>query len=290
MLEDWNLFERNGSNEPMMIFMNTGLKDNTPIEGLSRLITVIFNMYSLWDTAGNSSQGTQDLFYDLEDKLMQRMQDSNRAVYIGRISVQNKMELYFYAHESENWELKLTEIMHDFPSFRYYTSVKDDTDWSFYREEMYPNPLEEHWMRNAKISYTLNQHGDKAEIVREVEHWLHFNSKNNMDEVKVKARGLGYSIINTEWDTSKTVYPYVLQLSKNHALDLSTVNEVTKELFTLASEAGGMYDGWGTRLKLRFPAKLRFALLRVLKKRLYLALSIMVIFAVGIGVLLWALT
>lgn len=290
MPEDWNLFERNTSNEPMMVFMNTGLKEKAPIEGVSRLIAVIFNMYSLWDVAGNTSRGAQDLFYGLEDKLMRRMQDSNQALYVGRISVQNKMELYFYANESEDWELRLAEIMADFPSFRYYTSVKEDPGWSFYLEDMYPSPLEEQWMRNAKISYALNRHGDQADIVREVEHWLHFASKMSMDEVKGKARNLGYLVVNADLDTTKTVNPYILQLRKKHALDLTTVNEVTKELFTMATEAGGMYDGWGTRLKLKFPARLRFTLMKYLKKRLYVTLSIVIIAVGCLGFLVWYLT
>jgi uncharacterized protein (TIGR01619 family) len=290
MPEDWNLFERNRNNEPMMVFMNTGLKDKVPMRGLSRLIAVIFNMYSLWDVAGNSSRGAQNLFYSLEDKLMRRMQDSKLALYVGRISVQNKMELYFYADESEDWEPKLTEILADFPSFRYYTSVKEDSSWSFYLDNMYPSPLEEQWMRNAKISYTLNQHGDQSDIVREVEHWLHFDSSVSMDEVKGKAQNLGYIIVEAGQDTSKEVYPYVLQLRKKHAIDLHTVNEVTKELFTMADEAGGMYDGWGTRLKLKFPAKLRFALLKIVKKRLSLIVSIGVIAALCIALILWRLS
>jgi regulator of RNase E activity RraB len=290
MSEDWNLFERNGSMEPMMVFMNTALKDKAPIEGLFRLVAIIFNMYSLWDAAGNSSRGAQDLFYSLEDKLMKRMQDSKRAVYVGRISVQNKMELYFYAHEAEDWEAKLSEIMVDFPSFRYYTSVKEDAEWSFYLEDMYPQPLEEQWMRNAKISYALNRHGDMADIVREVEHWLHFDNKISMDAVKGKVRLLGYNIINADIDTTKTLNPYVLQLRKKHALDLATVNQVTKELFTLALEAGGTYDGWGTRLKLRFPARLRLSLMRIFKKRLYLIIIIGISAIALIGLLLWLLT
>jgi regulator of RNase E activity RraB len=283
MTEDWNLFERNEGNEPMMIFMNTGLKETAPLAGFSRLIAVIFNMYSLWDAAANSSKGAQDLFYSLEDKLMRRLQDSKLAVYVGRISVQNKMELYFYADESKDWEPKLSEIMVDFPSFRYYTSVKEDADWSFYREEMYPKPLEEQWMRNAKISYALNQHGDRADIVRVVEHWLHFTSKVGMDEVKGKARELGYHIVNAEKDTSKKMYPYVLQLSKRHALDLPTINEVTKELFILTDKAGGVYDGWGTKLKLKLPAKLRFAWIKFFKKRWYLILFLVILIVLSIG-------
>jgi regulator of RNase E activity RraB len=283
MTEDWNLFERNEGNEPMMIFMNTGLKETAPLAGFTRLIAVIFNMYSLWDAAGNSSKGAQDLFYSLEDKLMRRMQASKLAVYVGRISVQNKMELYFYADESEDWESKLNELMVDFPTFRYYTSVKEDADWTFYRDEMYPRPLEEQWMRNAKISYALSHHGDRVDIVRLVEHWLHFTSKIGMDEVKGKARELGYQVVNAEKDSSKKMYPYVLQLSKRHSLDLPTINKVTKELFTLTDKAGGVYDGWGTKLELKLPAKLRFALIKFFKKRRYLILFLVILIVLSIG-------
>jgi regulator of RNase E activity RraB len=289
MPEDWNLFERNSGSEPMTLFMNTALKPIAPMEQMSCLISVVFNMYSLWDFAQHSSRGAQDLFYSLEDKLMQRMQQTEQAVYVGRISVQNKMEMYFYAKPSEDWESKLHDIMTDFPSFRYYTNLKLDESWSFYLEEMSPTPLEEQWMRNAKISYTLNRHGDDSEVVREVEHWLHFDSKPDMDEVKGKARLLGYHVMSAEHDPSRAMQAYVLQLRKKHAIDLVTVNQVTKELFTLASEAGGSYDGWGTRMKLRFPAKLRFMVLRFMRKPLYITVSLAIMVIAIAGVLLWHL-
>jgi regulator of RNase E activity RraB len=266
--EDWNLFERHSGGEQTVVFMNTALKEVAPLEGFSQLITIVFNMYSLWDAAGSKSRTAQDMFYSLEDKLMHRLSDTKQAIYTGRISIQNKMELYFYANDDVSWENKLQEIMVDFPAFRYYFSVREDEDWSFFKEEMFPSPLEEQWMRNAKIAFALHRHGDNAEAVREVEHWLHFASKLSMDEVKGKARQLGYIITNAEMDASKTINPYVLQLRKKHALDLATVNEVTRELFTLAVEAGGTYDGWGTRLRLKLPARIKFALIKWSKKPL----------------------
>jgi regulator of RNase E activity RraB len=290
MPEDWNLFERSSGNEPMTLFMNTAMKDTAPIEQMTCLISITFNMYSLWDFAHYSSRSAQDLFYSLEDKLMQRMQQSEQAVYVGRISIQNKMEMYFYAKPSEAWDSKLIDMLRDFPSFRYYTNLKQDESWSFYLEEMLPTPLEEQWMRNAKISYALNRHGDNSDVVREVEHWLHFDNKPGMEMVKEKARLLGYHVMSEERDASWTVQAYVLQLRKKHALDLATVNEVTKELFTLAAEAGGSYDGWGTRMKLRFPTRMRFAWIRFWRRPLYITVSLGLMAISIVGLVLWHLT
>lgn len=87
-----------------------------------------------------------------------------------------------------------------------------------------------------------------------------------MDEMKSKVGPLGYRVIVSELDTTRQVEPYVLHLSKLHTLDVPTVNAITKELFVLASEVGGTYDGWGTRLILKFPAKLRAHLKRICSK------------------------
>jgi regulator of RNase E activity RraB len=251
---------------------------------------VVFNMYSLWDFAGHSSRGAQDLFYSLEDKLMQRMQQSEQAIYVGRISVQNRMEMYFYGVSNQDWEAQLQGMLSDFPAFRYYTNLRQDEKWAFYLEEMFPTPLEEQWMRNAKISFALNRHGDNSDAEREVEHWLHFDNKTGMELVKGKAQLLGYHIINEDKDCSQSVQAYVLQLRKKHALDLDTVNEVTKELFTLAAEAGGIYDGWGTRMKLRYPARVRFAMIRLLRRPLFITVSLGLMVLTVAGLLVWQLT
>ncbi|MNI18834.1 RNase E inhibitor protein [compost metagenome] len=265
MTEDWNLFERNKNNEHSVIFMNLALKLEAPLAGYTKLITFVFNMYSLWDKAGSTSKSAQQLFYSLEDKLMERMKDT-QAVYVGRISVDNKMELYFYGQPSVEWDSQLKSISADFPDFRYYYHINNDEEWTFYHTDMLPTPMEEQWMRNAKIAYALKQHGDDSETVRDVEHWLHFPSKSSMDEVKNKVELLGYRITNADLDSTKTTNPYVLQVSKQHALELNTVNEVTRELFVLASEVNGTYDGWGTRLKLKFPTRVRFAFIKIKKK------------------------
>jgi len=289
MPEDWNLFERKLGGETMMIFMNTALKDRAPIAGFSQMIAVVFNMYSLWDACGHSSKNAQELFYKLEERLMRRSKEADLAVYAGRISLENKMELIFYARDGGGLEERLKAAMADFPEFRWYTSAREDLEWSFYLQDMYPTRLEEQWMRNAKIAFALHRHGDRPEVAREVEHWLHFADAGQRDEVAHKALGLGYQVSAFKYDASRSALPYVLQLTKRHALDLAMVNEVTQELYTLAAEAGGAYDGWGTRLKLRRLVRLRFAL-RSWWARKAVRVGAAVLLAAIAGFLIWFLT
>lgn len=266
MEEDWNLFERIRDQEQVLLFMNTALKPKAPFIGYGQRITIVFNMYSLWDLSGSSKQKAQRLFYELEDRLISRMKDKGYAVYAGRISSHNKMEMYFYANDEWDWEPEMKRILADFPSFRYYFQMTADPEWSFYLEEMAPSALEEQWMRNAKIAYALKRRGDNLDIVREVQHWLYFSDSTRMNEAKSKVGQLGYRVIISEMDTSRVAEPYVLQLSKMHTLDVPTVNRITKELFVLAAEGGGTYDGWGTRLKLKLPAKIRATIKRMFQK------------------------
>ncbi|MCD1259280.1 DUF695 domain-containing protein [Paenibacillus athensensis] len=289
MPEDWNLFERKLGGETMMIFMNTALKDRAPIAGFSQMIAVVFNMYSLWDACGHSSKSAQELFYKLEERLMRRSKEADLAVYAGRISLDSRMELIFYAREGEELEERLQAVMADFPQFRWYTSAREDEAWSFYLQDMYPSRLEEQWMRNAKIAFALHRHGDRADVVREVEHWLHFAEADQRDEAANRALATGYEVSASTMDASRSAMPYVLQLTKRHALDLATVNEVTKELYTLAAEAGGAYDGWGTRLKLRRLARMR-NMLRLWWARKVVRAGVVALLATIAGFVVWFLT
>ena len=121
-------------------------------------------------------------------------------------------------------------------------------------------------MRNAKIAYALKRRGDNLALVREVQHWLYFSDFTRMNEAKSKVGQLGYRVIVSELDATRTEEPYVLHLSKMHTLDVPTVNQITKDLFILASEGGGTYDGWGTRLKVKLPAKIRASVKRMFLK------------------------
>ncbi|OPH57152.1 hypothetical protein BC351_25105 [Paenibacillus ferrarius] len=266
MEEDWNLFERDRDREPILIFMNTALKPNAPYLGYGQLITIVFNMYSLWDLSGSNKQKAQQLFYSLEDKLISRMKDRGVSLYAGRISANHTMEMHFYAKDDWDGELELKRMLADFPSFRYYFRMQHDPDWLFYLKEMFPSPLEEQWMRNAKIVYALKRHGDKLEIAREVQHWLRFPDATPLIEVKRKVGQLGYQVIAAKLDTRGSTEMHVLHVSMKHALDVPTVNTVTRQLFLLAAESGGTYDGWGTQLVLKLPAKIRVYFKRMMKK------------------------
>jgi regulator of RNase E activity RraB len=58
----------------------------------------------------------------------------------------------------------------------------------------------------------------------------------------------GYKLVSQK-DDAKGERKFGLMLSKVHTVDFGTINDVVLELFDLAGECSGDYDGWETSVE-----------------------------------------
>jgi len=260
MTENWNVFERITERERMSLFLNTGLKQDGPAKDFGRLLSITVNLYR---AMGNQAiPAVYEQVYRLEDRLeslMSRQSDQNddrKGIYAGRIMTGSKVELFFYVKEGIDYKSGLDSVIKSFDQFNFTYAERPDTNWSFYMDYLFPTPLEQLYMRNARLFYGLRQNGYKLDVVRPVHHVLYFEGRESLDVCKQKAIAHGFKIERTEAGNEK----HKLVVSKRVLLDMSVLNGTVRELFELAQAHGGNYDGWGTNTSRRFSVRLRSAL------------------------------
>ncbi|WP_409340892.1 DUF695 domain-containing protein [Paenibacillus sp. MBLB4367] len=261
MTEDWNIFERNTERERMSLFLNTGLKQNDPPNGYTMLLSLTVNLYR---ALGNQTIGAiYEQVYKLEDRLeslMSRQENKDRlGIYVGRLMTSSKVELFYYMKDGSEYKHELETLIKAYDQFNFTYAERPDANWSFYTDYLYPTPLEQLYMRNARLFYGLRQNGYKLDVVRPVHHVLYFDGRESMDVCKQKAIAHGFKVELTE-NVTEMGKGHKLVVSKRVVLDMGALNGMVRELFELAEAHGGNYDGWGTDASRRFTVRLRLAM------------------------------
>jgi regulator of RNase E activity RraB len=92
--------------------------------------------------------------------------------------------------------------------------------------------------------------GDPLTAPRPVRHWVYFTSPENRAEFVSRAMSKGFQITDEhESDDPEAERPYGVTLERIDRVDRDSINEVTLDLFDLAQELGGEYDGWETTVE-----------------------------------------
>ena len=112
----------------------------------------------------------------------------------------------------------------------------------------YPSPRAYQTIMNHRVLGSLEQHGDQHDIERVVTHWIYFDTAADRDRFMAAALQKGYKLVAQNND-AKGERKFGITLSKVHAVDFRTINDVVLELFDLAGECAGEYDGWETSVE-----------------------------------------
>lgn len=86
-------------------------------------------------------------------------------------------------------------------------------------------------------------HGDKLELAREIDHWAYFPSASSRDAYVTDAIQLGFALrIATSAEAQDEKHG--AQLWRADVPSYKIIDDITMPLFNLAAKHGGEYDGW----------------------------------------------
>jgi regulator of RNase E activity RraB len=146
----------------------------------------------------------------------------------------------------------MTTVMDPFPEYEFEVGSRPDSDWNTYREFLHPSRRIYQTILNRRVLDSLAKHGDRHDIEREVTHWIYFQSPEERGRYLSNAVAKGYKVGRTvvaQGDDAKGERRFGLTLSRCHAVDFGTINDMVLELFDLAEECAGDYDGWETSVE-----------------------------------------
>jgi len=249
MSDSWDFYFANLNDVVASLFVDLGIRDSIPDAERSWLLwSWVYFRHSRDD--GLSSSEEAPILHQIEDALTKAVKEATEAELVGRITTAGRREFYFYEPQTDRFEEAVASALKGFPDYEFDSGTKEDAEWSLYLNVLYPSPEEQQRIKNLHVIEVLEKQGDPLKTPRPVSHWAYFISPQDRNKFIAKAVKAGFKVADeSKSDDPKAEHPYGVTLERIDRVDWNSINEATLELFRLAQEVSGDYDGWETSVE-----------------------------------------
>jgi uncharacterized protein (TIGR01619 family) len=182
---------------------------------------------------------------DLEARLAGALAEQAHAVAAGSVTVQGRRAMYFYLPaEPQMNERFIPDIRAESP-FVLRFRVREDPEWSVYRDTLYPNLLAWNFIRNHERITRLKALGDDVAQARRVRHYAYFPSDQARRAFAEQAGSKGLTPANlSDAPPGSAREDFGVCLEHDTPVEMSRMTPLTEDLTLAADRLGGDYDGW----------------------------------------------
>lgn len=249
MSDGWDFYFARVNGELASLFVDLGIRDRVPDQQKPWLLWVWVKFEKPRNDDLSSEEEAPRLF-EIEDALKNRVREATGAELVGRITTAGRREFYFYGPRPTGFREAATDAFKDFPEYSFQLGDKEDPAWSHYIDVLYPSPRMHQQIHNQRVIEVLEKEGDPLTAPRPVSHWAYFPSAEKRAEFVRRVKAKGFKVTDEpENNEATTKCRYGVILERTDRVDLQSINELTLDLFDLAQELGGEYDGWETTVE-----------------------------------------
>ena len=247
--QEWNVYRSWLDDDPAVFRLNLALDEVAPIEGFSYCVRITIELKNPDENGFSTNE--RPAIYAIEDQILRPLQ-SDKDILVAVLTVQGEVTWYFYSQAPEALQERLSATWDTSMGYTYQVECSEDKQWNFFLKGLYPNIYEKQTIYNREILYACQENDDQVEVPRPIEHWLYFDTEQDMLSAIEKAAALGFTVYSSEKvvpEEGKEVQEdlgYCLILSKeNTPID---IDGDTWDLIDIALDTHGGYDGWETIL------------------------------------------
>ena len=247
--QEWNAYRSWIDDDPAVFRLNLALDKVAPLEGFSYCVRITIELKNPDENGFSTNERLQ--IYAIEDKILRPLQ-SEKDILVAVLTVQGEVTWYFYSQAPEALQERLSATWDTSMGYTYQVECSEDKQWNFFLKGLYPNIYEKQTIYNREILSACEQHDDQVEVPRPIEHWLYFDTEQDMLSAIEKAAALGFTVYSSEkveaeeGEEDLEDLGYRLILSKeNTPID---IDGDTWDLIDIALDTHGNYDGWETIL------------------------------------------
>jgi hypothetical protein len=246
--EKWDFYFTNVNDATASIFVDMGIRDCVPVQDRPWLLWV-WVYFQKPRPDGLSSNEEADTLFSIEDALKATITESAGADLVGRITTSGRREFYFYGPTELGLDAAWAKLKSAFPTYEFDSGTQFDESWSQYLNVLYPGPEDRQRIANLHVIESLQKHGDSLQQARPVSHWAYSRTEYERQEFTERARALGFIPINEHAGESHEELPFGVTLERVDRVDWPSINEVTIQLFRMANDSSGEYDGGETSVE-----------------------------------------
>jgi uncharacterized protein (TIGR01619 family) len=246
--EDWDFYFSNVDDKPGSFYLDIGLIQIAPLDKMPNFFYVSLKMNDPRED-GLSSNREYEKLIEIEDALVKSLKDKHDIVYAGRLTSNGTRDFYFYTSDTLLIEKTISESLVQFPNYEYDFEIKDNKDWSYYLNFIYPNPRQLQKISNRRVVELLEKNGDKLIEPREVNHWIYFKTPEGREKYIEKVKEKGFKIEDFDNIDDNKDFKYRLRISRVDKVGQKDVDDYALYLWELANELDGDYDGWESSIE-----------------------------------------
>lgn len=246
MNHDWDFYPCKVDDAPASIFLDLALLDYAQEASERTLNALRISMLQPGDH-GMGEAAEADTLNPIEDFIVADAKTLG-LIYVGRLRNTGVWQLTFMGTGDRTAELRDMASRHLESSGRSFDVIaREDPDWSYYRQFLYPDNEQMAWIQNRRVVDVLVQKGDSLASRRRVDHWILFPNKRAKDAFSEAVRANGFRIATDGVVGDDNLIR--LQVYRVDSVRLEAIHAVTTELTALAAQQGGKYDGWETSVE-----------------------------------------
>lgn len=247
--QEWNAYRSWIDDDPAVFRLNLALDEVAPIEGFSYCVRITIELKNPDENGFSTNE--RPAIYAIEDQILRPLQSDN-DILVAVLTMRGEVTWYFYSQAPELLQERLSSSWDSEFGYNYQVECSEDKQWNFFLKGLYPNIYEKQTIYNREILSACQENEDQVEVPRPIEHWLYFDTEQDMLTAIEKAAALGFTVYSSEKvvpEEGKEVQEdlgYCLILSKeNTPID---IDGDTWDLIDIALDTHGGYDGWETIL------------------------------------------
>ncbi len=164
------------------------------------------------------------------------------AFLVARSYGGGKMALYVYTPHPDDILALVDEALED-SDYDHASHERQDSDWSYYRDVLYPDEVVWQNISNADLLEKLRAHGDDGTTPRRIDHRALFADRMLAGDFAARMGEIGHEI-EAFTDHDDPELPVAVEFWREDAP--AELNPLTEAVIRITAEYGGRYDGWGT--------------------------------------------
>jgi regulator of RNase E activity RraB len=240
--QDWNFYFCNVNGKLASVALDLGLRELVPDSARLHLLWVwVYLRCPRHDGLSDSSEFRE--LVTIEEALTASLAGRFDAVLSGRITTDGRREFYYYGAHSEGFDETVSATMERFPGYTYDSQHQVDKDWRQYLNVLYPREEDRQKIENRKVLDALQNRGDALKRPRDISHWAYFRTAEDRANFRNAVRKLEYRV-QSESELGGRDYPLGICIVRFQSIQPAEVDDAVIELYRLAKECHGDYDGW----------------------------------------------
>lgn len=230
--------------------MVVGIETDMSAFGYSSHNPWLLSLFIKFDAQDEKREGFEE-FLESKESLIITLEHQERAKYVGSRMLDGWSELYFYTQETQGLEATVANILTS-TGYVYESSIVKDRKWDFHYKNLTPSKLELCHIESEKIIFMLEEEEDDLSVVRDVEHYVSFDTPTQKNKFINDLSLEGFSFKD---EISSEEFENGIALVKKHSVTREVVKEEVEKLFAEIKKSHGFYEGWSTILSCEIDAE-----------------------------------